>query len=87
MKYPVKSRRGVYYDLSKSPYEFVSSYGEIYKFSSRKKLEMYTREYDVRMAKIYKHIACIGVLTNINVDINPNSIFSLEQKLYLDIEW
>ena len=40
----VKSRRGVYYDLSKSPYEYVTPYGDSFKFSSKKKLEMYTRD-------------------------------------------
>lgn len=38
------SRRGVYYDLSISPYEFTSPYGDVFKFSSKKKLEMYTRD-------------------------------------------
>lgn len=38
------SSRGVYYDLTISPYEFKSPYGDIFKFSSRKKLEIYTRD-------------------------------------------
>lgn len=38
------SRRGVYYDLTLSPYEYHSPYGEIFKFSSKKKLEIYTRD-------------------------------------------
>ena len=38
------SRRGVYYDLTISPYEFTSPYGDIFKFSSKKKLEIYTRD-------------------------------------------
>ena len=38
------SRRGVYYDLSVSPYEYITPYGEIFKFSSPKKLEIYTRD-------------------------------------------
>ena len=38
------SRRGVYYDLTLSPYEYQSPYGEIFKFSSKKKLEIYTRD-------------------------------------------
>ena len=44
MDKPVKSARGVYYDLSKSPYEYESPYGDLFKFSSRKKLEIYTRD-------------------------------------------
>lgn len=38
------SERGVYYDLSISPYVYRSPYGDIFKFSSRKKLEVYTRK-------------------------------------------
>lgn len=38
------SRRGVYYDLTISPYEFTTPYGDIFKFSSSKKLEIYTRD-------------------------------------------
>lgn len=44
MDKPIKSRRGVYYDLSKSPYEFINSYGDSFKFSSQKKMEIYTRD-------------------------------------------
>lgn len=40
----IKSRRGVYYDLSKSPYEYTTPYGDSFKFSSKKKLEIYTRD-------------------------------------------
>ncbi len=39
-----RSRRGVYYDLSESPYEFNSPYGDLFKFSSEKKLEIYRRD-------------------------------------------
>lgn len=44
MTEPVKSRRGVYYDLTKSPYEYESPYGDLFKFSSKKKLEIYARD-------------------------------------------
>lgn len=40
----IKSRRGVYYDLSKSPYEYTTPYGDSFKFSSKKKLDIYTRD-------------------------------------------
>ena len=39
-----RSRRGVYYDLSISPYEYKSPYGDIFKFSSKKKQEIYCRD-------------------------------------------
>lgn len=38
------SRRGVYYDLTRSPYEYKSPYGDLFKFSSAKKLEIYSRD-------------------------------------------
>ena len=41
---PKKSRRGVYYDLTLSPYEYKSPYGDIFKFSSKKKMEIYVRD-------------------------------------------
>lgn len=47
----VKSRRGVYYDITKSPYEFTSPYGDCYKFSSKKKLEIYTRDIQKELDK------------------------------------
>lgn len=40
----IVSSRGVYYDLTKSPYEFQTPYGDLFKFSSKKKLEIYTRD-------------------------------------------
>lgn len=43
MQRPVVSARGVYYDLSQSPYEYETPYGDIFKFPSAKKLEIYTR--------------------------------------------
>ncbi len=43
-KQPKVSRRGVYYDLNLSPYEYQTPYGDLLKFSSRKKLDIYTRD-------------------------------------------
>lgn len=39
-----KSRYGVYYDLNASPYEYRTPYGDVFKFRSKKKLEIYTRD-------------------------------------------
>lgn len=38
------TRRGVYLDVTISPYEYKSPYGDIFKFSSQKKLDIYTRD-------------------------------------------
>ena len=52
MTEPKRSRRGVYYDLSISPYEFKSPYGDVFKFSSKKKLEIYTRDIPKEMNRL-----------------------------------
>ena len=52
-KTPV-SRRGVYRDLSLSPYEYESPYGDLFKFPSQKKLEIYARDVENEIAKINK---------------------------------
>ena len=50
------SRRGVYYDLSQSPYEYQSPYGDCFKFSSQKKLEIYTRDVQREVGRLEKVI-------------------------------
>lgn len=50
------SRRGVYYDLSLSPYEYTTPYGDSFKFQSQKKLEMYTRDVEKEVHKLNKLI-------------------------------
>lgn len=50
----IVSRRGVYYDLTKSPYEFKSPYGDIFKFSSQKKCDIYTRDIEKEVARFHK---------------------------------
>ena len=52
MTEPKRSRRGVYYDLSISPYEFKSPYGDVFRFSSKKKLEIYTRDIPKEMNRL-----------------------------------
>lgn len=46
------SRRGVYYDLTISPYVYETPYGDIFKFSSAKKLEIYTRDVEKEKARV-----------------------------------
>lgn len=48
------SSRGVYYDLTLSPYEYETPYGDIFKFSSKKKLEMYTRDVPKEVERVTK---------------------------------
>lgn len=47
-----KSRYGVYYDLEASPYEYRTQYGDVFKFRSKKKLEIYTRDAPKEIEKI-----------------------------------
>lgn len=51
---PVKSARGVYYDLTKSPYEYLTPYGDLFKFSSQKKVDIFTREADKEITRLMK---------------------------------
>ena len=51
---PKKSRRGYYYDLNESPYEFENSYGDLYKFPSAKQLEIYSRNVQKELEKLNK---------------------------------
>ena len=46
------SRRGVYYDLSLSPYEYKTPYGDIFKFSRSKKLEIYARDVEKEIKRL-----------------------------------
>lgn len=48
------SRYGVYRDLSKSPYEYKTPYGDLFKFPSQKKLEIYTREIQKELDQVGK---------------------------------
>ena len=52
----IKSRRGVYYDLSQSPYEYTTPYGDCFKFSSKKKMEIYTRDIPKELTRVEKLI-------------------------------
>lgn len=57
MTEPKVSRRGVYYDLTISPYEYRTPYGDVFKFSSEKKLSIYTRDILKEVQKLEKIIA------------------------------
>lgn len=48
------TRRGVYRDLSLSPYEYKSPYGDLFKFPSEKKLEVYARDVQTELDRVTK---------------------------------
>lgn len=55
MERPV-SRYGVYRDLNLSPYEYQTPYGDIFKFPSEKKLEMFTRDIQSELDRVGKFV-------------------------------
>lgn len=57
---PKKSRRGYYYDLNESPYEYESPYGDLFKFPSAKQLEIYSRNVQKEVEKIDKAFERVG---------------------------
>ena len=54
MSEPIKTARGVYLDLTKSPYEYNTPYGDLFKFSSAKKLEIYRRDIVKELGRLEK---------------------------------
>ena len=48
------TRRGVYKDLTLSPYEYQSPYGDLFKFSSQKRLEIYARDVEKELSRVQK---------------------------------
>lgn len=50
------SRRGVYKDLKLSPYEYTTPYGDSFKFSSKKKLDIYTRDVKKEIDRVSKFV-------------------------------
>lgn len=75
MTRPAVSSRGVYYDLTLSPYEYRTSYGDIYKFSSAKKLEIYTRDIVKELDRLEKLLDRHSLR-----DFIPNEIVQLLRK-------
>ena len=61
MEKGVVSRYGVYRDLEKSPYGFHSPYGDLFKFRSQKKLEIYTRDIQKETDRVSKFVDHLGL--------------------------
>lgn len=55
MQEPI-TRRGVYKDLSISPYSYQTEYGDLFKFRSSKKLEIYRRDITGELDRLEKII-------------------------------
>lgn len=63
------TRKGVYIDLSKSPYEYKCKDGEVLKFSSEKKLQMYRSFITLAGTKIDRAFGIAGKLLDV-IDTN-----------------
>lgn len=57
----IVSRRGVYKDLTQSPYEYRSPYGDVFKFRSKKKLEVYTRDIENELERLTRFLLRSGL--------------------------
>lgn len=84
MESPIKSRRGVYYDLNMSPYVYQTALGDIFKFSSSKKLEIYKRELPKRVKQTTKHIMKARAFTGIDLKVDNRQI---AYTLYKEVEY
>lgn len=63
------SRYGVYRDLNQSPYEYESPYGDLFKFPSQKKLEIYAREIETELLRIDKALERLQLEEYLPVEI------------------
>ena len=63
------SRRGVYKDLNLSPYEFRTPYGDLFKFPSQKKLDIYTRDIPYEIHRITKALDRLDLTEEIPPEI------------------
>lgn len=66
------SRRGVYKDLNLSPYEFRTPYGDLFKFPSQKKLDIYTRDIQTELDRVGKSLSRLRL-----TDYMPREIVQL----------
>lgn len=86
MTEPIVSRRGVYYDLTKSPYEYECPYGDLFKFSSQKKLEMYRRDIPKELERLNKAITRNELETFIPEEIKDLLRRAVYKSFYQKIE-
>lgn len=82
----VKSRRGVYYDLSKSPYQYTNEYGDLFRFSSQKKLDIYTRDIPKELKRLDAIITRNQLETFIPEEIKTLLIKAVYRAFYKKVE-
>lgn len=69
MSEEIVSRYGVYRDLEKSPYRYESPYGDLFKFRSQKKLDIYRRDIQTEIDRVSKFVGRYQLLTYLPAEI------------------
>jgi hypothetical protein len=75
-----KSLRGYYYNLSLSPYVLHTSHGE-YPFPSAKKFDVFVKEYEKKLKRLYDSANFITTNTPFKLDIRQIE-FDMMDELY-----
>lgn len=77
------TRKGVYLDLSKSPYKYKCKDGTVLKFSSEKKLQMYQTFITLAGAKIDRTFGIAGKLLDmIDTKTMMTAMAAVEKSIY-----
>lgn len=82
MQERIVSQRGVFRDLSLSPYEYKNSYGDSFKFPSAKKLEIYEREIAKEEVRLDRFFERNGLSNKLPIDVLYLIYQSAHQALY-----
>lgn len=82
----VVSRYGVYRDLEKSPYRYESPYGDLFKFRSQKKLDIYRRDIQKEIERVSKFVARYGLDSYLPGEIIQLLYRTTYQALYDQVE-
>lgn len=86
MTEPITTRRGVYIDLDKSPYGYETPYGDLFKFSSAKKLEIYTRDIGKELERVDKLITRHDLNGFINEETRHKIVRAMYKAFYNKVE-
>ena len=82
----IKTRRGVYKDLSKSPYVYESPYGDSFKFPSAKRLEIYTRDVEKEIERVRKALDRLNLLDQLPEEITSLIFRTVYKAFYCKTE-
>jgi hypothetical protein len=83
---PRKTKRGVYLDLEASPYSYQTEYGDFFKFSSRKKMEIYVRDLPKELARVDALLGRHGLCAAIPEEIETLLKRELSKVFYRRVE-